>query len=55
MGEIVRHVKHNENYQKGESEIIIEKGDLSPGIYIYKLDAIGKKSSYSASRNMCIR
>jgi len=55
LGELIGIVKQNEFYNKGRNTVSLEKGVLSNGVYIYKLDAVGELSKYSASRNMLVK
>lgn len=54
LGEEVKIIQRNEYYDEGRNKIVMEKGDLRSGIYIYKLEANGRKSNYSASGRLVI-
>jgi len=55
LGELTKIVKQSEFYKKGRNVISFEKGDLTTGVFIYKLDAVGELSRYSDSRTMLVR
>jgi len=54
MGELVKIVYNNIYFDEGRNSIILNRDDLQPGVYLYKIDASGSKSSYSATRIMLI-
>lgn len=54
-GELIRVISRNEYYEEGTAKVLVERGELNPGVYMYKFLACGVNSFYSASQMMIVQ